>query len=68
MLSAQHAGTEKLISGQLKLVHLMKQKPNSSDAQNASIHGESIDKLFFNNDLIIYRRVEFRDKLFFNYS
>ena len=42
MLSVQNAGIEKLISGQLKPVQVMKLKLDSFAAQNASIPGESI--------------------------
>jgi len=41
-LSAQNAATAKLISGLRRHAQEMKQKPNSSNAQSASILGESI--------------------------
>jgi len=46
MLPAQNAGTEKHISGHLRQEVEMKQKPDSSGAQNASTLGESISNKY----------------------
>ena len=43
-LSVRNAGTGKLISGQPRLAQQTRQKRVSSDAPNASILGESIDR------------------------
>ena len=46
MQPAQNASTKKLIFGHLKLVQVMKQKQDSTNAQSANIFGESIDNFY----------------------